>query len=171
MEGWQTQDKMESVHLSAGLGHLWPGPRYVVEDGWIDGRMDGIDSISFTYLFKVIHSSKLLHQSCINTCRTNKQSLVLACYLNACEVASQTSLCTDLWKNTTSSRIQGGGRSGSAWSCWEWEKCLHWHLILSSRFAGLVLNLFYQTDNFWLWQDVHKTLKNIWWKCKDFQRL
>lgn len=58
--------------------------------------MDGIDSISFTYLFKVIHSSKLLHQSCINTCRTNKQSLVLACYLNACEVASQTSLCTDL---------------------------------------------------------------------------
>lgn len=55
-------------------------------------------------------------------------------------------------------------------SCWEREKCLRWHLRPSSGFARLVVNLFHQTDNFWLRQDARKTLKNIWSKMQRFSK-
>lgn len=72
-------------------------------------------------------------------------------------------LHTDVQTNKQHNSLQGDRKgeevAGSALSLRESDKCLCWHLRLSSVFAGLAVNLFYQTDNFWLWQDVHKTLK------------
>jgi len=64
-------------------------------------------------------------------------------------------------------QLQGDREEKEAAAC---VMRLHRHVRLSNEFAGLVENLFYQTDNFWVRQDVHKTLKNIWLKCRDFSK-